>query len=191
MPSKSARIVVAVAAAVAAVARVPAARPSVAGRKRKSAAASKRRAIAAPPAATPSADAQRYYCYLIHSKQFNRTYVGVTNDLKRRLRQHNGEISGGARSTRACAPTWRMVLYLEGFRSKQEALQFEWAWHNASRKSRGGGSGDVIQRRLRTLREVMRRERWTSNAPLSSSVPLAPRFKGRYARVKAYTSFNA
>ncbi|MBA5248580.1 MAG: GIY-YIG nuclease family protein, partial [Gammaproteobacteria bacterium] len=31
----------------------------------------------------------------------NTLYCGVTNDIKKRLRQHNGEIVGGARYTRA------------------------------------------------------------------------------------------
>ena len=31
-------------------------------------------------------------------------YCGITNDLSKRLRQHNGEIKGGAKYTRANAP---------------------------------------------------------------------------------------
>ena len=33
------------------------------------------------------------YCYFLRSE--NRTYNGYTVDLKRRLRQHNGELKGG------------------------------------------------------------------------------------------------
>jgi len=33
-----------------------------------------------------------------------RTYVGIAIDVDRRLRQHNGELVGGARSTRAHRP---------------------------------------------------------------------------------------
>ncbi len=34
----------------------------------------------------------------------NALYCGITNDLSKRLRQHNGEVVGGAKYTRANAP---------------------------------------------------------------------------------------
>ena len=30
-----------------------------------------------------------YYVYLLFSKQYNKTYIGITNNLDRRLKQHN------------------------------------------------------------------------------------------------------
>ncbi|MEZ4400487.1 MAG: GIY-YIG nuclease family protein [Kofleriaceae bacterium] len=36
-----------------------------------------------------------------------RTYVGIATDVTRRLRQHNGELAGGARATRANRP-WQV-----------------------------------------------------------------------------------
>jgi putative endonuclease len=33
-----------------------------------------------------------------------RTYVGIATDVARRLRQHNGELAGGARATRGHRP---------------------------------------------------------------------------------------
>jgi putative endonuclease len=38
-----------------------------------------------------------------------RTYVGVAVDVERRARQHNGELAGGARSTRAGRP-WHIAI---------------------------------------------------------------------------------
>lgn len=38
-----------------------------------------------------------------------RTYVGVAVDVERRARQHNGELPGGARSTRVGRP-WRVAM---------------------------------------------------------------------------------
>lgn len=38
-----------------------------------------------------------------------RTYVGVAVDVERRARQHNGELAGGARSTRAGRP-WHIAV---------------------------------------------------------------------------------
>ena len=39
-----------------------------------------------------------YYCYILYNN--NKTYAGYTTNLHRRLRQHNMEISGGAKATR-------------------------------------------------------------------------------------------
>lgn len=63
-----------------------------------------------------------YLLQSIHNPR--RTYVGMTSDLRRRLRQHNGEISGGARYTRSFG-RWRLVTALTGF-SKIDAMRFEW-----------------------------------------------------------------
>jgi structure-specific endonuclease subunit SLX1 len=53
----------------------------------------------------------------------SRTYVGCTTDVTRRLRQHNGEIRGGARATRG--RQWAVVLYVEGFPNRSVACTFE------------------------------------------------------------------
>lgn len=53
----------------------------------------------------------------------SRTYVGCTTDVTRRLRQHNGEIRGGARATRG--RQWAVVLYVEGFPNRKSACRWE------------------------------------------------------------------
>ena len=45
------------------------------------------------------APSERHYCYVLRSGDGKRTYAGYTVDPRRRLRQHNGEIKGGAWST--------------------------------------------------------------------------------------------
>jgi predicted GIY-YIG superfamily endonuclease len=55
----------------------------------------------------------------------SRTYVGATTDIKRRIRQHNREISGGARSTAKFAPNWVIIMYVSGFKSQRQALRWE------------------------------------------------------------------
>ncbi len=78
---------------------------------------------------------KEWYCYLLRSEtKRNRTYVGSTCDLHRRLRQHNGKRTGGARYTRAFRP-WRHARVVKGFPDRTRALQFEWAWKHP-RKSR-------------------------------------------------------
>lgn len=46
-------------------------------------------------------------------------YTGVTTDPQRRLREHNGELAGGARYTRARRPV--SLVYTEGCADRSEA----------------------------------------------------------------------
>lgn len=52
-----------------------------------------------------------------------RTYIGSTTNVRRRLRQHNGEIVGGARSTRG--HKWTLVAVVEGFPNRSSACRWE------------------------------------------------------------------
>lgn len=72
-----------------------------------------------------------WWVYILQSDKTGLTYTGATTDLRRRLRQHNGEIVGGARSTFRGRP-WK-VLHLEGPLGKVEALQREFAIKRLSR----------------------------------------------------------
>jgi predicted GIY-YIG superfamily endonuclease len=65
------------------------------------------------------------------------TYVGATVDADRRLKQHNGILSGGARATSKRPNDWYRVCYVRGFSTWNSALSFEWHWKHFSRKSIG------------------------------------------------------
>ncbi|NYT26856.1 MAG: GIY-YIG nuclease family protein [Candidatus Thiodubiliella endoseptemdiera] len=53
----------------------------------------------------------------------NTLYCGVTNDIKKRLRQHNGEIIGGAKYTRANGPC--ELVYQENAKDRSTAQKRE------------------------------------------------------------------
>ncbi|MDG0978219.1 MAG: GIY-YIG nuclease family protein [Halieaceae bacterium] len=50
-------------------------------------------------------------------------YTGVTTDMERRLRQHNGEIVGGARYTRVRRPV--AVAWQQSCESRSQACKYE------------------------------------------------------------------
>lgn len=109
--------------------------------------------------------ATSWKCYLIENQ--GATYVGVSPDPVRRLRQHNNEISGGAKYTTSKGFGWTHVCIVEGFKTKIEALQFEWAFKHVPPRNAGG-----LSNRIKKLYTVCAREKWTSKAPQASETPL-------------------
>jgi putative endonuclease len=62
-----------------------------------------------------------FYVYLIRSLVFpNQIYVGITGNLKQRLKTHN---SGGSIHTLKYKP-WELITYI-GFKKEMKARQFE------------------------------------------------------------------
>ena len=96
-----------------------------------------------------------------------RTYVGATIDLAHRLRQHNGEIRGGAVQTARVGP-WVVSCTVSGFRTFSEALKFEYAWRRVGRRVSSRG----VNARRDALAHLLVKERWSSTSPLASDVPL-------------------
>jgi structure-specific endonuclease subunit SLX1 len=96
------------------------------------------------------------------------TYVGATMDVNKRLRQHNKEISGGARATGAKVErgeVWRRHCYVSGFPTWSAALQFEWRWKQISRKLLQSLHGlSPIERRMVALEQLLALERSTTKA---------------------------
>jgi predicted GIY-YIG superfamily endonuclease len=108
--------------------------------------------------------------YIIINGQY--TYAGVSPDPVKRLRKHNGEICGGAKYTTSKGSGWKHVCLIEGFQTKTQALQFEWAVKHVPPRNSGG----IIQR-LKKLYTVLNKTRWTNNSPLSITVPLVIEWK--------------
>ncbi|KAI8055049.1 hypothetical protein BDF22DRAFT_675089 [Syncephalis plumigaleata] len=108
-----------------------------------------------------------YACYLLHSLQasyYQHAYVGSTNDPIRRLRQHNGELTQGARKTTKKRPWAIAALSLA-------ALQFEWAWQNPEKS-----------RQLAALRNIPRQQASGNTRRKPSSARVITRYvAGAYA----------
>lgn len=101
--------------------------------------------------------ANHFHCYLLRSldpRHPYSSYIGYTTNPKRRLRQHNGEIQGGARRTRRSRP-WQFVTVVQGFLDEKSALQFEWAWqHPGKSKQVRGAIGEDEARILKGKRGI-------------------------------------
>ena len=102
---------------------------------------------------------KKHYCYLLQSlSRPRKTYIGYTINPKRRLRQHNGEITGGAKKTSYARP-WRMICFICGFPTHRSALQFEYANHHPRVKQWG------VNGRIKTLAELLYYGNWTKTSP--------------------------
>jgi len=66
----------------------------------------------------------RWTLYVLSSRRHAGTYVGIALDVQRRLRQHNGELPGGARHTRGGRP-WRLAAQYGPYATRAEAQRAE------------------------------------------------------------------
>lgn len=75
-----------------------------------------------------------FYCYIVKNEK-NNTYNGYTNNLTRRIRQHNGEIKGGARATSNRGP-WYFLAILTSpcWDCISTAMKHEWSIKYPTRK---------------------------------------------------------
>ena len=71
------------------------------------------------------ADVSPHTVYILRSLSSNKIYIGYTIDFSRRIRQHNGEISNGAKKTMRNRP-WKGVCIISGFLEASSALRFEY-----------------------------------------------------------------
>uniref|UniRef100_A0A832DFW2 GIY-YIG nuclease family protein n=1 Tax=Ignavibacterium album TaxID=591197 RepID=A0A832DFW2_9BACT len=69
----------------------------------------------------------RYFVYILYSKEHNKTYVGYSNNLERRLKEHN---SGKSEYTKKYLP-WKIV-YTEEYESEIDARHKEKYYKSAA-----------------------------------------------------------
>ena len=90
-----------------------------------------------------------YIVYLLKNTDNNYTYLGITNNFKRRLRQHNGEIKGGAKYTNSFKGNgvWECYLHIVNL-TKKEALSLERKVKNKRKHAKGT---TPLEKRLNVL----------------------------------------
>jgi len=65
-----------------------------------------------------------WYLYIIENKK-GQFYTGITNNPERRIRQHRGEIVGGAKALRGKGPLAFKVIFQVGDKSAAARLEYE------------------------------------------------------------------
>jgi putative endonuclease len=93
-----------------------------------------------------------YVVYVLINTSHNKTYVGITNNTIRRLRQHNGDLVGGAKYTTSNKGLGEWVFY--GFiksLEKRQSLSIEKKIKIKSKKLKGS----PIERRVKAINLIL------------------------------------
>jgi len=126
------------------------------------------------------------YLLRIVRSDHNFTYLGSTNDFWRRLRQHRGEISGGAKTTTRKTAGHRFeiqpICCVRGFDTISQARSFEYkckhvkfstaSFDRPSWKVIHRADGKLIHPQVRKIITVCSLPRWSKKCPVAESVPL-------------------
>ena len=108
---------------------------------------------------------EQWVCYILKSNNCNfknRTYVGSTNNIKRRIRQHNKEIKGGAKATSMMCPN-EIYCIVSGFKDKISVLRCEWLLKHPEGKKSNSYRG-IIGRIKGLSYLVSQSEKWKSRS---------------------------
>jgi predicted GIY-YIG superfamily endonuclease len=99
-----------------------------------------------------------YIIYVLTNTNNNNTYIGITNNQARRIRQHNGELVGGAKTTTAKKGDGQWIYYgwirtiNEDLIDKHTALSLEKRIKIRSRKMKGKLP---IDRRMNAIQSLL------------------------------------
>lgn len=113
-----------------------------------------------------------WYCYIlrcIDEGKRNLTYNGSTNNIYKRLRQHNGQISGGAKATNG--KQWEVYSIIIGCVDHSHNLSLEWAIKHIE----GSGKKHVrpakycgVAGRIKGLSRVLLLDKWTQQCTIEN-----------------------
>jgi predicted GIY-YIG superfamily endonuclease len=151
-----------------------------------------------------------WFVYMLINKNSTIPYIGKTNDLERRLRQHNGEIKGGAKRTHRALNLkkiegrggeeeerkWERVLHVKGFIDERAALHFENRFQRERRRvsklfanSIGPSKRNPLLKGLQALNAVMACDRPTRAARLLTEYGIEVVFENDEAEAE-YNNMN-
>ena len=120
-----------------------------------------------------------YIIYLLYNTNSTCTYVGITNNPNRRIRQHNGNLVGGAKYTKLKKGDgeWK---YFGWIQSKEDnilernlALSLEKKIQIYSRKTKGK---TPIERRINTINKLLEENNLLSFNILTSNYLIDAKF---------------
>lgn len=111
----------------------------------------------------------KYFVYLLKSTINNNTYVGYTIDIVKRLKKHNGILSGGAKKTQKNRP-WKIIMFVTGFEYERTALQYEFCIKKPPKIMRIKGGG--VTKYMKIMKNLLKQNRICSTAPLNSELKL-------------------
>ncbi|MBI5037449.1 MAG: GIY-YIG nuclease family protein [Candidatus Kerfeldbacteria bacterium] len=87
-----------------------------------------------------------HFLYILRSKVDHNLYIGIAEDVEKRIAQHN---AGRVRSTKSRRPL--QLVYQQSFPTRQEAAKQEWLLKHTP------GAGKQKQRLVENYRQSMRR----------------------------------
>jgi predicted GIY-YIG superfamily endonuclease len=95
-----------------------------------------------------------YIMYLLINKYNKCTYIGITNNPERRIRQHNGIIKGGAKYTKNKKEQglWEYYGFILGL-NKSLSLSIEKKVHIYSRKTYGK---TPLEKRINCINNILK-----------------------------------
>jgi predicted GIY-YIG superfamily endonuclease len=99
---------------------------------------------------------KKHSVYVLINSKRNKCYVGYTVNPARRIRQHNGEIKGGAKRTKN--DTWEFAMIIDCVQFDNHlGLSFEWHCKDHNRKKRNTQTTYInpLEKRVTQMFEAM------------------------------------
>ena len=113
-----------------------------------------------------------WYNYILSftNNNISRTYNGMTNNIDRRLKQHNNILSGGAKATtnlikKYPESNWKIICIIKGFDNKSEAMKAEWRIRHPDNKKRRPNKFNKEKGRILGLNYILNiSDKWTKTS---------------------------